>query len=466
MPWDGTGLVARSPTGAATDAGGEAESVFQPEWDAEGRLHFVSDRDGWWNLYRVAGDGALEQLTAEEADIGHPQWLFGGSTFAFLDGGGIACVRCERGEERLGLLDPGAERVRDLGLPYTSFGFPSLSASGTRVAFAAASPEHETAVVVHDAASGETETIRSSSDEPFDPAYASMPRAIEFTTGGGEEVAHGFFYPPTNPGFKAPEGELPPLIVQSHGGPTSHALPPSTRVQLLDQPRFGVVDVNYRAPAVRAAYRPPARQWGIVDTGLRRRRHALAATGEATANGWRSAGVRRRYATLCALVFHDEFAAGASYYGSPTGPCPRHPQFEARYLDGLIGPIPSEDLYRERSPINYVEGLRAPVILFQGLGTRWCRPTRQSDGGVADQERVPTLTSPSREQHGFQGRDRDPCLEAELYFYGASSASSQPTSGDGAIDCLRLTERVARCHGRARRLRPTGVERDPGTGRR
>jgi dipeptidyl aminopeptidase/acylaminoacyl peptidase len=431
MPWDGTELwvAPLADPGAATQvAGGEGESVFQPEWDAEGRLHFVSDRDGWWNLYRAGGNRGVEQLTSEQADIGHPQWLFGGSTYAFLDGGAIACIRCERGEERLGLLDPGAERVRDLGLPFTSFGFPSLAAAGTRVAFAAASPEQETAVLVHDIVSGQTETIRGAGDEPFDAAFAPAPRAIEFPTGEGE-VAHGFFYPPTNPGFEAPAGELPPLIVQSHGGPTSHATPAlDAEFSFWTSRGFGVVDVNYRGSSgYGRAYRDRLRgEWGIVDTEdcVAAALH-LAATNEA--DGKRLAirgGSAGGYATLCALVFHDEFAAGASYYGvADTETLARDThKFESRYLDRLIGPYPERaDLYRERSPINYVEALRSPVILFQGLEDEVVPPNQAEAMVVAlAKNGVPhAYLAFEGEQHGFRRAETEiRCLEAELYFYG------------------------------------------------
>ncbi len=431
MPWDGTELwlaPLAEPGTARRIAGGEAESIFQPEWDAEGRLHFVSDRDGWWNLYRVGIDGEVEQLTSEEAELGHPQWLFGGSTYAFLGDGTIACIRCERGEERLGALDAGTELVRDLGLPFTSFGFPSLSAAGTRVAFAAASPERETAVLVHDTETGQTEVVRSASDEPLDPAYASIPRAIEFPTGDGD-VAHAWFYPPTNPDFAAPAGELPPLIVQSHGGPTSHVTPMLDPEFLFWTSRgFGVVDVNYRGSSgYGRAYREKLRgTWGIVDTEdcVAAALH-LAATGDAdgerlTIRGGSAGG----YATLCALVFHDDFAAGASYYGvADTETLARDThKFESRYLDGLIGPYPERaDLYRERSPIHFVEQLRAPVILFQGLEDEVVPPNQAEAMAAALAENgVPhAYLAFAGEQHGFRRAETEiRCLEAELYFYG------------------------------------------------
>jgi dipeptidyl aminopeptidase/acylaminoacyl peptidase len=431
MPWDGTELWTvplEAPAEAQLVAGGPADSIFQPEWDADGRLHFVSDRDGWWNLYR-AGDGReVEQLSAERADLAHPQWLFGGSTYAFLDGGAIACVRTERGEERLGLLEPGAEAVRDLGLPFTSFGFPSLSPRGARVGFAAAGPTTEAAVVVYDTGSGELESVREASEQPVDPAYVSAPQAIEFPTGDGE-VAYGFFYPPANPGFVAPEGELPPLIVQSHGGPTSHATPALDREFVYWTSRgFGVVDVNYRGSSgYGRRYREGLNgTWGIADTeDCVRAATFLAESGEA--DGARLAirgGSAGGYATLCALVFHDEFATGASYYG--VADTERLAQdthkFESRYLDNLIGPYPeSRDAYRERSPIHFVDRLRVPVILFQGLEDEIVPPS-QAETMVAalKSNGIPyAYLAFAGEQHGFRRSETEiRCLEAELYFYG------------------------------------------------
>lgn len=438
MPWDGTELWVAPLADSGEErlvAGGPEESVFQPEWGPDGRLHFVSDRDGWWNLYRArepgselsGEEGTLVQLTEERADLAHPQWLFGGATYVFLESGAIACVRCERGEERLFLLQPDGWEPSDLGLPFTSFGFPALSARGESVAFAAASPASEAAIVVHEVG-GETEIVRSSSEDPVDPAYVSQPRQIEFPTGDGE-TAYGFYYPPANPEFEAPEGELPPLIVESHGGPTSHATPALDREFLYWTSRgVGVVDVNYRGSSgYGREYRNKLRgTWGVVDTEdcVNAALH-LAEQGEA--DGARLAirgGSAGGYATLCALTFHEGFAAGASYYGVADAEALARDthKFESRYLDRLIGPYPEQaELYRERSPIHHVERLRSPVILFQGLEDEVV-PPNQAETMVAALRKngIPhAYLAFEGEQHGFRRAETNiRCLEAELYFYG------------------------------------------------
>src|SRR5207237_5284918 len=202
----------------------------------------------------------------------------------------------------------------------------------------------------------------------------STPRPIEFPTSEGD-TAYGFYYPPANADFEAPPGELPPLIVQSHGGPTSHAAPALDREFLYWTSRgFGVVDVNYGGSSgYGRAYRNRLKgTWGIVDTQdcISAARY-LVSQGEV--DGKRlciRGGSAGGYTTLCALVFHDDFAAGASYYG--VADCEAlatdtH-KFESRYLDGLIGPYPqAKDVYYARSPIHFAERLSCPVILFQGL---------------------------------------------------------------------------------------------------
>jgi dipeptidyl aminopeptidase/acylaminoacyl peptidase len=443
MPWDETELwvtPAHEPGPARPLAAGKGESVFAPAWDSQDRLRFVSDRDGWWNLYRTVADlGApdadrdlppVEQLSAEQADLGHPQWVFGMQTHAELDDGTIVVIRTEAATEQLFALDAGGGALRDLGLPFTSFGAPKLSTRGGRVAFAAASPASEPEIVVLDVASGEIETIRAAAEETIDPGLVSAPRAIEFPTSIGDgDTAHAFYYPPANADFAGPEDERPPLIVVSHGGPTAHETPALDREFLFWTSRgFGVVDVNYRGSSgYGRAYREKLKgTWGIVDTeDCVAAATFLAETGEV--DGKRLAirgGSAGGYATLCALVFHDEFAAGASYYGvADTETLARDThKFESRYLDGLIGPYPERaDLYRERSPIHFVERLSAPVILFQGLEDEIV-PPNQAEAMIAAMAAngIPhAYLAFEGEQHGFRKSETEiRCLEAELYFYG------------------------------------------------
>jgi dipeptidyl aminopeptidase/acylaminoacyl peptidase len=428
MPWDGTEMRVAdlSPDGTVGDsrlvAGGPSESIWQPEWSPGGELHYVSDRSGWWLIYRESGEAVVD----DEADYGYPQWLFGGSTYAFTGGGEVICIRTQRATERLCRIR--GRTVEELDLPYTAFGWPTLRTAGDDAIFVAASPETGPAVVRLDLERGTATELRRSAEAEPEPGYVSRPRAIEFATDGGR-TAHGFHYPPANPEFEGPPGELPPLIVEIHGGPTSHARPELGLDFLYWTSRgFAVVDVNYGgSTGFGREYRERLNgTWGIVDTAdcIAAARH-LADAGEV--DGRRLAirgGSAGGYTTLCALVFHDLFDAGASYYGvadAETLAQDTH-KFESRYLDTLIGPYPAErERYRERSPIHFLDQLRSPVLLLQGLEDKVVPPA-QAEQIVAElRERgIPhAYVSFEGEQHGFRRAESIiRAHEAELYFYG------------------------------------------------
>jgi dipeptidyl aminopeptidase/acylaminoacyl peptidase len=432
MPWDGTELQTAGLAGAGlagapvTVAGGQEESVFQPEWSPDGVLHLVSDRSGWWNLYRVASDGRLERLAPREEEFGHPQWVFGLSTYAFLPGGRIACIHGRGPTRRLGILEPDGQ-LTDLELPFTAFYPPQLRALGDRLACLAASPTRATAVVVIDPAGGAVRVLRASEDRELDPGYLSVPEPIEFPTEGGR-TAHALWYPPANRDVRGPDGALPPLLVTSHGGPTSGVVDDlQVGHQFFTSRGFGVVAVDYGgSTGYGRAYRQRLDgAWGIVDVDdcVAAARHLA---GEGRVDPRRLAirgGSAGGYTTLCALTFRDDFAAGASYYGvADVAALARDThKFESRYLDRLIGPWPeAEELYRARSPIHATDRLSCPVILFQGLEDEIVPPAQAELMAAAlDAKGIPHayLAFPG-EQHGFRqaGHIRR-ALEAELYFY-------------------------------------------------
>lgn len=430
MPWDGSELWVAdlgpdgSLAGERLVAGGRDESIWQPEWSPAGVLHYVSDRSNWWNLYR---EGEPAPVVAVEAEFGAPQWVLGDATYAFLADETIACAYMREGRWNFGVVE--GARLRDLGLPYTSFGWnPALRASGGRLVFAASTPVEGRAVVVLDVASGEATVVRRASEHETDPAFVSEPRAIAFPSAGGR-IAHALYYPPRNPGFEGPEGELPPLIVASHGGPTGQVCPEfDPEVQFWTSRGFGLVDVNYGGSSGygREYRRRLDGQWGVVDTEdcIAAARH-LAEQGEV--DGSRLAihgGSAGGYTTLCALVFHDDFTAGASYFGVADTEALAHDthKFESRYFDRLLGPYPeTAELWRERSPIHHLERLSCPVILLQGLEDEVVPPSQAERMAAAlAANGIPYAYLPFEgEQHGFRRAENiERANEAELYFYG------------------------------------------------
>ena len=430
MPWDGTGLWVGelSPDGSVNEAraiaGGPAESIFQPEWSPGGTLYFTSDRTGWWNLYRWT-ENRVEAVCPMEAEFGQPQWVFGGSLYAFDSESKILCSYTKSGCSYLAQIDTTTGALAPLELKYSAIS--RVQTAGGRAVLIAASATEPTCVVEVNLATRALKVLRRSREAELEPGYFSTPRPLEFPTENGE-TAHAIFYPPQNRDYVGRENEKPPLLVMSHGGPTSAA---STSLQYSVQywtsRGIAVLDVNYRGSSgYGRAYRELLKGgWGIVDVddcvnGAR----YLAATGQV--DGERLAirgGSAGGYTTLCALTFRDTFKAGASHYGiSDLEALAKDThKFESRYLDGLIGPYPERrDLYIERSPIYFTERLGCPMILFQGVEDKVVPPNQAAM--MVEAVRAKGLPVAyllfDGEQHGFRKAENiKRVLEAELYFY-------------------------------------------------
>jgi dipeptidyl aminopeptidase/acylaminoacyl peptidase len=430
MRWDGTELWCASINeaglidSAQLVAGSIDESIFQPEWSPDGVLHFVSDRTGWWNLYRSRA-AQVEPLYTIDAEFGLPQWVFGMTTYCFESASRIVCVYGSGGIDQLAILDTSSGVFETIATPYITFTYPHC-APGQLVALAG-SPIQQAAVVRIDLVTRQIEILRRTSELAVAPDYISAPQAIEFPTDGGL-TAHAFFYPPRNAAYRAPVGERPPLLVMSHGGPTA-----ATTAELDLEKQYwtsrgiAVLDVNYGgSTGYGRAYRQRLNgEWGIVDmndcaNGAR----YLAKRGEV--DGARMAitgGSAGGYTTLCALTFRNQFSAGASHYGISdlAALAEDTHKFESRYLDRLIGPYPEhKDVYHQRSPIHYSNRLECPVILFQGLEDKVVPPNQAElmvDALRAKGLPVAYVTFEG-EQHGFRKAENiKRALDGEFFFY-------------------------------------------------
>ncbi|HEX6543714.1 MAG TPA: S9 family peptidase [Ktedonobacterales bacterium] len=431
MPWDGIALwladiaADGSLTNARQIVGGDSESIFQPTWSPDGELYFISDRTGWWNLYRWR-NGQAEALAPMEAEFGVPQWRFGMETYGFSDASHIICTWQHSGRIHLGSLDLTSGALTPIETPYTAVAAPHVSAHQT--VFIGMSPAEPPQIVRMDMASGKREVPRRSSTLAIDESWISVPQEVEFPTENGL-TAYGYFYPPRNPDYVAPAGELPPLRVMSHGGPTAQVMGVFNPSILYWTSRgFAVLDVNYGgSTGYGRAYRDRLKgQWGVVDlddcvNGARYlARQGLVDGNRLTITGGSAGG----YTTLCAVTFRDAFRAGSSYFGvSDLEALARDThKFESRYLDQMIGPYPERrDLYQQRSPIHHLEQMHTPAIFFQGLEDPVVPPNQaETMVEVLRSKGVPVayLAFPG-ESHGFrQAQNIKRSLEAELYFYG------------------------------------------------
>jgi dipeptidyl aminopeptidase/acylaminoacyl peptidase len=434
MPWMGTelwvgtfdaqGLVVKS----RLLAGSESESIFQPEWSPDGILYFISDRSGWWNIHREKG-GEVEVVLPMEAEFGRAQWVFGMSTYGWVSERQLICAYFQKGSAQLAVLDLETGSFKKIPSPYTEYS--QVRVGDRHVFMLAGAPDKPTSLVRLDLATLSFDVLRSSSKTAQDStlkAYFSTPRFIEFPS--GPRTAFGWYYPPCNPDYRPLPGETPPLIVKSHGGPTSAATSTlSLRTQYWTSRGYAVLDVDYGGSAgYGRAYRDLLhKQWGLVDVedcqnGLKHLVESGLVDGNRAMITGGSAG---GYTTLCALTFKDSFCAGASHYGvSDLAALARDThKFESHYLEWLIGKYPEEEeLYRARSPIYFTERLSVPVIFFQGEDDKVVPPGQSSLMVEAIRRKglpVGYLLFQG-EAHGFRKAENiKRSLDAELYFYAS-----------------------------------------------
>ncbi|HEY7424020.1 MAG TPA: prolyl oligopeptidase family serine peptidase [Gemmataceae bacterium] len=448
MPWVGNELWVADFTGDGVSnpvrvAGGPAESVFQPEWGPDGRLYFVSDRSGWWNLYRHEPNASATNLCPREAEFGQPQWTFGMTTYAFLSEGRLVCTYIEGGMGKLGLLDLGTGRLTPLELPFTEYG--AVRAGGGRVLLRAGAPDTPTSVLSLEPDTGKTTLLRKATtvaDDPEVRRHFTTPKPVKFPTSGGKS-AYGLYYAPYNADYEGTADERPPLVVKCHGGPTSSASSTlDLRTQYWTSRGVAVIDVDYGgSTGYGREYRDRLHlQWGIVDV-----EDCAAAVrylaDEQLCDGTRAVitgGSAGGYTTLACLTYADAavrkvFRAGGSHYGvsDPEALARDTHKFESRYLDWLIAPYEDPDpeaqaryrqVYQDRSPVHHADRLSAPVAFFQGTDDKVV-PPNQTEVMVAALrgKGIPTqYLLFAGEEHGFRRAENiKRALDAELYFYAA-----------------------------------------------
>ncbi|MBB3117447.1 S9 family peptidase [Pseudoduganella violacea] len=430
MPWQGSKLwLADFLADGTLDAprliaGGAEESICQPEWSPDGTLYFVSDRSGWWNLYRFSAE-RIEGVCPMQAEFAGPHWVFGVSMYGFRSAGEIICTYIEQGVSRLARLLLNSGKLEAIANPYQEI--RELRVGPGFVVLLGGSPTIPAEVACIDFTSEEVEVLARSIETLPDAGYLSVPRNLSYPSANGR-TSYAFFYPPQNRDVQAPAGSKPPVIVISHGGPTGMAANTlKLATQFWTSRGFGVLDVNYGgSTGFGRAYRDALKgQWGIVDVedciaGARYLVERGLADGERLIIRGGSAG---GLTTLCALTFHDVFKLGASYYGVSDlkGLDQDSHKFESHYNEYLIAPKAEADaVYAQRSPSHHTARLSRPMIFFQGLDDKVV-PPQQSVAMVEalKQRGVPVAYVPLEgEGHGFRKAENIiRTLEAELYFY-------------------------------------------------
>lgn len=400
------------------------ESIIQPLWSPDNILHFVSDRNNWWNIY-CWKEGEVKTVYPTEAEFAEPPWIFAQSNYDFASENKIICSFTQRGRWHIAQLNTDTGKLKMIKTPYTYIS--SLHTICDYAVFIGGSPEEATSIVRLDLKTLNTEVLGRSSKITVDSEYLSQPRPIEFPTEKGL-TAYGIYYKPKNKNYTAPPETLPPLLVSVHGGPTAAASTTfSLKTQFWTSRGFTVLAVNYGgSTGYGRKYRERLHsQWGVVDVddSVNAAKY-LIELGEVDEEKLAiSGGSAGGYTTINSLTFRDTFKAGASYFGISnleTFVKDTH-KFESRYLEWLVGCYPEKkDLYCQRSAINFLDQLDVPMIFFQGLDDKIVSPNQAEliVKALRKKGRTVAYLPFKGEQHGFrQAKNIKRSLEAELFFY-------------------------------------------------
>ncbi|XP_071159816.1 dipeptidyl-peptidase 5-like isoform X1 [Mytilus edulis] len=432
MPWDSTELWTGdlSATGDAVSnpkqiVSGTDISVMQPSWTPNNELLYIGDQTEWWNLYHVNANGDHTNLLPRDKETGGPHWVFAFYGYA-VDPKGTGRIVLNSGSE-LGVLNMNTKEYQKLDTGFTSHTCMNLTADG-QVYCVAGSPTKFECVIRINLETKEVKILQESKSLDMDTGYYSIPEEISWKT-TNDDVSYGYLYPPKNKDFVAPEGTKPPLLVQVHGGPTSQTSNVlSLKKQYFTSRGFAVLDVNYRgSTGYGKTYRHKLRaKWGVSDIddccfgALYLGDIGRVDENKLCIDGGSAGG----YTTLACLTFKNVFKAGASHYGigdleALAGDTHK---FESRYLDNLIAPYTGDGIkiYKERSPINYIEKLDCPIALFQGDEDKIVPPNQAEMMYKAVKEKgIPTMhVLFEGEQHGFRKAENiQTALDGEFYFF-------------------------------------------------
>ena len=433
MPWDGTELRVAdrlddgTMSAPRTLLGSRTESVLQPEWLDAGTLVVLSDRFGWWNPYRVEVAGSSAELIhGVAADIGGPLWVLGERWFALLPGQRLLAVQTV-GVDRLVVIDLADGGATDVTPP----GWERISLSdidGASALFVSGGSSIATGLRSVDLDTGTVSDLEVDEDSCPPEELRPVAKRRVFPGVGGRDV-HAFVYPPRNSGVEPMPGELPPYLVHVHGGPTGHAVPRvSDWISFWTSRGIGVVDVNYGGSSGYGRdYRERLRgRWGVVDVeDVVAVARGLAMSGDADPNRIAiDGGSAGGWTVLAALTTTDAFACGISHFGvADAAALAEHTHdFESRYLDGLIGPLPeSRSVYDARSPLSNVERLSSPVLLLQGMDDPIVPPSQaETFRDALEAKGIPHAYIPfAGESHGFRRAETvTQVQEASLSFLG------------------------------------------------
>ncbi|KAJ6784343.1 hypothetical protein PWT90_06162 [Aphanocladium album] len=363
-------------------AGGNSEGVCEPHWGPDGALYFSQETGGHRQLFRLPPSGGSPHHIAfpglEEFDLGESSLLESSRHLLVTATSNARCrLICIDLEQKTWKEVAQDQELSALGADCVS---KIDESSAVVVARNATTSNSLFRIDIHDPKKSKLLRTAGISGNDFPRGLLSLPEHITIQSRKEGRDTYGWLWMPRNNKYIAKEGELPPLIIFAHGGPTgvvTNSL--SLRAQYFTSRGYAFLNVNYAgSTGYGSAYRRYLYgRWGVSDTNDvadfaaylveagRVRPGAVGITG----------GSAGGYNTLQALTqYPTTFAGGVCACGiSDLIQFDDHThKLESDYAAALLIPegTPEDDkvrIYKERSARYHADKIQSPLLLVHGV---------------------------------------------------------------------------------------------------
>ena len=409
-------------------------SICFPEYDPYNKLYFIMDEGNipendyknWWNLYCY--DQEIFSITKECKELGEPLWWFGERKYIFLKPDIIISSFLSEGKMKLCEINKKDNSINTFNFPFTEFS-SIAKINNNSIALIAAGPDSVSSIYKYYFDTEKLQLVKKSTEYSFPIDSISKPEWITYKS-KDNSLAFGHLYLPKNQNYDYSPEDKPPLIVRIHGGPTArNQISLSLITQFWTSSGYAVFDIDYHgSTGYGRTYRDSLKsKWGIIDIcdikyGIEYLQNKNLIDNERCAITGGSAG---GYAVQRVLtMFPNLFQAGASYFGIGnliTLVKGTH-KFESKYINTLVGGTIEDDIqiFKERSPKNYLENLKAPMIIFQGKEDKIVTPDNSREmAEILTKKGIENYYIEYEEEaHGFRIKDNKiDALKKEADFY-------------------------------------------------
>jgi dipeptidyl aminopeptidase/acylaminoacyl peptidase len=357
------------------DIGIDGSEAGVAEWFPDGERLLVEDNAE--DLTRVGvydlGDDAIAWLSDDTAEES--------AAAVSPDGRYVVATRTREAARMPVVYDLETGASREFDLPEGAATFPHgpgvTFLDDARVVLVHSTPSRRKELLSYDLASHEATTVVEADYGTVDPAVFVDAEYVTYESEDGLEIGALLYERDREDGTAEPG----PAVVMVHGGPHFHARRRfDVYVQFLVSQGYTVLQPNYRGSTGRgrAFEQRIYGDWGGMEqVDVRRGAEWLADRDGVDADRIAAfGGSFGGYSVYCQLTMHPgPWATGVAWIGITD----LHrlyeddmPHFKHQLRQQMGDPEDDHDLWRDRSPVEHVDGMEAPVYIVHGVNDPRC----------------------------------------------------------------------------------------------